>query len=258
MAVAAVFLVVAVLVPAMRKVREQRNLVGCLANLGQWNRLISPYVDENDGRFFSGYGDDNSWWVARLEDQHQSRIRNNLWFCPKTTEPLYDERHNRADTFNIFQAWGIYTKDFSGHEDLSADGVAGSYGINGYVLSHETVAEQAPQNDISWGTPHVPDASRIPLLVEALRFDVRPQEHEGPTDVELLAWSGNDMARSCINRHVGFESVSFCDLSARRVGLKELWTLKWHRRFDTKGPWTKAGGAQAANWPKWIRPFRDY
>ncbi len=261
-AVAVILLLMAMVMPAMRKVKEQRNLVRCLANLGQWNPIISNYVDDNDGKFFSGYGNTNSWWVARLEDRHQSRLKNNLWFCPKTVEPLHDERHNRTDTFNIFQAWGIYTKDFNGHDDLSADGVAGSYGINGYALSRETPADQTPedsgQDDKSWGAPHIPGASKIPLLVEALGFEVWPQEHEGPANVEFAAWSGNGMARSCINRHVGFESVSFCDFSARKVGLKELWTLKWHKRFNTTGPWTKAGGVEAGNWPQWIRPSRDY
>jgi hypothetical protein len=52
--------------------------------------------------------------------------------------------------------------------------------------------------------------------------------------------------------------MSFIDLSARRVGLKELWTLKWHRRFNTAGRWTKAGGVRPSDWPQWIRRFPDY
>ncbi|UCF15346.1 MAG: hypothetical protein JSW59_18225 [Phycisphaerales bacterium] len=260
--VAMALLVISILMPAMRKVKEQRDMTKCLANLGQWNPIISTYVEDNDGRFFSGYGNDNSWWVARLEDCHQSRMKNNLWFCPKAAKPLYDEQHNRADSFSIFQAWGIYTKDFNGHPDLSPDGIAGSYGLNGYLLHNETAtnptSENGAQDGSSWGILSNHGAENIPLFVEALRFDVRPQKHEGPANIELAAWSGNQMARCCINRHVGFESVSFCDFSARRVGLKELWTLKWHRKFDTSGPWTKAGGVQTANWPQWIRPFKNY
>ena len=34
----------------------------------------------------------------------------------------------------------------------------------------------------------------------------------------------------------------FCDWSVRTVGLKELWTLKWHKTFNVNGPYTKAGG----------------
>lgn len=98
----------------------------------------------------------------------------------------------------------------------------------------------------------------IPLLVEALSLDVRPQAHQGPAADETIAWGASQMGLCSINRHVGFENVSFCDFSARKVGLKELWTLKWHRTFDTTGPWTKAGGVEASNWPQWIRPLKDY
>ncbi len=45
---------------------------------------------------------------------------------------------------------------------------------------------------------------------------------------------------------------------ANRVCLKELWTLKWHRSFDTNGLWTKAGGAQPSDWPEWMGRFKDY
>jgi hypothetical protein len=48
------------------------------------------------------------------------------------------------------------------------------------------------------------------------------------------------------------------DWSVRKVGLKELWTLKWHREYNTRGPWTKAGGMQPEDWPKWMRKFKEY
>ena len=73
------------------------------------------------------------------------------------------------------------------------------------------------------------------------------------------SWEGESrMKRCCINRHDGFIGMAFLDFSARKVGLKELWTLKWHRQFNTSGPWTQAGGLQAGDWPEWIRNLKDY
>ena len=66
------------------------------------------------------------------------------------------------------------------------------------------------------------------------------------------------MARTCINRHRGFVCVSFGDGSARKVGLKELWVLKWHQKYDTSGPWTLAGGVTDDDWPEWIRRFPSF
>ena len=48
------------------------------------------------------------------------------------------------------------------------------------------------------------------------------------------------------------------DFSARKVGLKELWTLKGNRNFDTCGPWTTCGGVQPSDWPEWMQDFKDY
>jgi hypothetical protein len=50
----------------------------------------------------------------------------------------------------------------------------------------------------------------------------------------------------------------FMDWSVRKVGLKELWTLKWHTLFDTEGPWTIAGGVWQSDWPEWMRNFKDF
>jgi hypothetical protein len=46
--------------------------------------------------------------------------------------------------------------------------------------------------------------------------------------------------------------------SVRKVDLKELWTLKWHRSFNTHGSWTRVGGVALEDWPKWMKGFKDY
>ena len=44
----------------------------------------------------------------------------------------------------------------------------------------------------------------------------------------------------------------------KEIGLDEATMVKWHREFDTAGPWTKAGGARPEAWPQWMRSFSDY
>lgn len=70
--------------------------------------------------------------------------------------------------------------------------------------------------------------------------------------------SGGAMAEFCDARHGSATNGFFMDWSVRKVGLKELWTLKWHREYDTTGPWTKQGGALPEDWPQWMKRFRDY
>jgi hypothetical protein len=52
--------------------------------------------------------------------------------------------------------------------------------------------------------------------------------------------------------------MAFLDWSVRKVGLKELWTLQWHKAYKTDGPWTRAGGVMPENWPAWMQPLKDY
>ena len=32
----------------------------------------------------------------------------------------------------------------------------------------------------------------------------------------------------------------------------------WHKEFNPRGRWTKAGGAQAGDWPQWMVHYKDY
>ncbi|MGB2862020.1 MAG: hypothetical protein WBC05_01735 [Sedimentisphaerales bacterium] len=89
----------------------------------------------------------------------------------------------------------------------------------------------------------------------------RPDSRDGPPDYDGVhagmtgqCW----MSHFCINRHEGYVNGVFMDWSVRKIGLKELWTLKWHRDFNTAGYWTTAGGVVQENWPQWMRRFRDY
>ena len=207
------------------------------------------------GERFSGY-----WWPFQLDEATQSWKKNRTWFCPTATQPLIDEHGNTAGRFTTFNAWGIYGQEHLGQ--LGPDGIAGSYGLNGYLLDPDAPPSHTFENGIQvadfWRTPYVQSASEIPLMCEALRFDVWPLYTDGPPAQESAAWSGSHMARSCVNRHNGAVNCLFADGSARKVGLKALWTLKWHRSFEMIGPWTKSGGVLPTDWPEWMRDFKDY
>jgi len=44
-------------------------------------------------------------------------------------------------------------------------------------------------------------------------------------------------------------NIAFSDGSVRKVGLKELWTLRWSRSFDTKYR------ASLNAWPTWMGAY---
>ena len=102
-------------------------------------------------------------------------------------------------------------------------------------------------------------AGYVPLFTEAQRYNGVPLHTDRPPSFSGERWNDNaQMGRFCLNRHDGFVGCLFLDWSARKVGRKELWTLKWHRQCPTTGPWTKTGGVQPNDWPPWMRKFKEY
>ncbi len=111
-----------------------------------------------------------------------------------------------------------------------------------------------------WATAYARNSSSIPLIFDSswlyARFleDASPPNEDADSGIRFFGYTN----APCIDRHSGGINMVFVDFSVRKVGLKELWTLKWHGQYDTAGPWTRAGGVLPESWPKWLRNHRDY
>jgi prepilin-type processing-associated H-X9-DG protein len=119
---------------------------------------------------------------------------------------------------------------------------------------------RSPASD-HWRRPDVPDAWQIPLFTDGWWVDFWPRERDAPPTIPggpPDSPNNNEMNRVCVDRHNGSLGALFCDWSVRTVGLKELWTLKWHKSFNVNGPYTKAGGMDSGSWPQWMRRYKDY
>jgi len=239
-----------------RSSRRHVEESGCQANLRQWQAIFDGYIQENDGRLFREPSPSGWEWVKALKPEHIDWKRMRIWFCPQASTPAVGEDGTKNPVPSVFAAWGVYR----GY-DYGPNGIAGSYGLNGYVVNiskSATFEGRMPASE-GWGDLRsVPSPACVPLFIDALRFDLWPKASQGPAANEFAEWTANNMARCCINRHEGAVNSLFVDGSARKVGLKELWTLKWHQAFNTAGPWTKAGGVQPEDWPEWMRPFKDF
>jgi len=254
--IAIIALLMSILMPSLSKVREQARTIGCLGNLRQWGLTCTMYAEANSGKLWSGIGPNSWWWLYQLPEEQRCWKENKTWFCPTATKSEVDEYGVRAPVLNVFNAWGIYKDAFEGHS-AGHLGVSGSYGLNGFHLTGGLFTNDRGRS--FWGSlTNVKAASTVPLFLDSLRFDLWPQPATPPAQNEFAAWTDQDMARCCINRHMGYTGCAFADASGRKVGLKELWTLKWSKTFNTRGPWTLAGGVDAGAWPDWIRPFKDF
>jgi hypothetical protein len=244
--IAIIALLLAVLMPSLRRVRQQAKASVCQSNLHQWSLVFSMYDNDYEGRFCNGCSsyntNDKRHWATALRSYyfHDPQIT----LCPLATK-AYDE--------GAVVPYGAYR---------GPDDVLLSYGLNGWLYNAKQ-ADEAFSRPIEnfWRGLNFKGGGNIPMFLDCLHAEGRPFENDDPPafEGEMIAFNiSSNMVRFCLNRHHGAVNGLFMDASISKVGLKRLWHLKWHRNFNTSGPWTTAGGVAAEDWPEWMRGLKDY
>ena len=261
--IAIIAVLMAILMPALQRVKKQAATAACLSRLKQWSLAFAMYCDDNDNNFFTGEvngtrnnaGSGRFWRITMRPYSKDEK----MWCCPQATKP--------APSGTIPQ--GLWSNIAWQQPNAQNKMEVGSYGLNGWILNIKASKTAGNRDNgwgrgpasAHWGTPAVRNASNVPVFTGSWWVDSWPRENDQPPPDEAGPGDTpgtNEMNRVCVDRHNGFLNVLFCDWSVRKVGLKELWTLKWSRDYVTNGPWTKAGGATQDKWPQWMRHYKDY
>lgn len=245
-----VALLMAILMPALQHAKKQARSVACQSNLHQWAIIFSMYTDDNDGKFYKCWttGIEGHRWIECVKPYYTDP---KICFCPTATKPASTAA--QGVTGSKFIAWGVFSAD---DHRIGYPGSSGSYGINDWVgdpikgVSHGEASWY-------WWVPSAKGANQAPLFLDSKWLGGFPIHNDSPPAYDDGRGDGQ-MDRCCINRHDGSVNTLMVDFSIRKVGLKELWKLKWHRQFDTNGPWTTAGECLPSDWPEWMRYFKNY
>ena len=255
--IAVMTLLMALLLPVLGRVRRQGRALACRSNLRQWGLSLHSYGAANDGRTPPFWpGSSNEWvpnyWHALLCN---STDPNEILLCPTARRAPQEGWEG-----GTFRAW---------RSKWSANGsfVICSYGGNASV-GYDVTRPERPPHPRLWEAVDVKAPDRVPFFFDCaspffvavagtpgLRHDMGPPPQREGYQGSIL---GDRAYQVCMNRHEGAINTVFLDGSVRKVGLKELWTLKWHRQYNTANRWTKARGVQAEDWPEWMRGFKDY
>ena len=250
--IAVIALLMAILMPALQRAKRQAKAVVCQANLKQWGVLFASLAEDNEGKLV-----DRETWASCRTQQFALYIDNYRMemFCPMATK-----LGANGEPDDSFEAWYCRNHTF----------LAGSYGINGWGPAYNSrPSPSSPPDDPYAPVPYAPvpfyhvnhkGANKVPVLLDSSLYSAKPEPNDSPLvrEGEFTGRGMGGMPYFCINRHDGYVNALFMDWTVRKVGLKKLWTLKWHKKFDTAGPWTKAGGVQPEDWPEWMRRFKDY
>lgn len=256
---AIISLLCAVLLPSLARSRRQSKNVLCRANLSEWGKIWGMYLQTNRdsftaGIFTVGNSFDRGEWITPLRSFYYTKT--NILRCPLATQRL--PGHDEGGPYNT------YYMPLGGNNSKGG-GEEPSYGLNCWVYNPPpSVSDiQFRKTENNWRyAGRVPRPSRVPLFADTMWRGGGPSEGgtAGNPPPRNGAWGGTvcEMWHFCIDRHEGATNHLFVDSSVRRVDLKELWKLKWHRTFDTGGGWTLARGIRSVDWPVWMRGFKSY
>jgi prepilin-type N-terminal cleavage/methylation domain-containing protein len=218
--IAIIAVLMSILMPALSKVKLQAQDAIDKSNQHQFALIWKFWTDEHDG-FFPERGGGEVWGEATMGAwpfvlyEYMPSIDRDIFLCPAATKPV-DEGGR------YYAAWTHSTEGVR---------VEGSYTCNYWVAR-----DDRPE---FWRTPNVKGAAFIPLLICGNWKDSEPEPDDAPwpTREAMVAqgWepSNNEMKRVCHDRHGRFVNANMLDLSAKAIGLKELWITKWHRLWPT-------------------------
>jgi prepilin-type N-terminal cleavage/methylation domain-containing protein/prepilin-type processing-associated H-X9-DG protein len=273
--IAVIALLMAILVPVLRRARNHARAVVCQTNLKQWGQILASYTEDSQGRIPRDPGGGAAIWFlggSSLSDDDPNKppvyhpVRTeDIACCPMAVRPgghrpigatvrsvsLSGSVSHRVEGTqgSTFESWEI-----TNH----VPPFRSSYGFNTWLFSPDF--DDSVPASARWASVNIfslRGRARIPTLLDSVRPDGRPIHFFDPPPSDGSGF-GFGWGSFCINRHNAHVNGLFLDWSVRKIGLKELWTLKWHLQFDTANEWTKAGGVQPEDWPQWMRRFKDY
>jgi prepilin-type N-terminal cleavage/methylation domain-containing protein/prepilin-type processing-associated H-X9-DG protein len=267
--IAIMALLMAILLPVLGRVREQARAVACRSNVKQWGTILALYLEDNEGRFprtddghYDGLSLLRRLYVGTESDpsargRSQSAGTEGIACCPVATSAGTQVFTSTGSNVwlevtlgSTFAAWEVSNP---------SPPFRGSYGLNRNVFNIYFDGLEAPnkRRPVYTDVFAVRHRGNIPLLLDstvpsgAMIIEGMPPPRTERSEDRLGTGA-------CINRHNGTINGLFLDGSVRQIGLKEIWTLRWHLKFNTAGAWTKAGGVQPEDWPAWMRKFKDY
>lgn len=268
-------LLMVILLSVLSRVRRTARSVSCQTNLKQWAVVFQMYRNDNDGKLV-GPG---RYWANAARPYYQGK--DELLLCPEAVRAPADSTDYPVSCVGgVHGAWRVVVPYNSPRPQQDPNPeecrvLLESYGRNAWTMEWPQ-EPPLPHNDPvlyanyiarHWSQHNIKYPADIPLLFDCVSRDIWPIDTDDPPEFEgdlstteaPHPWvpRNHTMRYVAINRHgAGQINIIFVDGSMRKLPLKQLWTLKWHRRFNTHGRWTPSG-IKSPDWPQWMRRFAE-
>ncbi len=244
--IAIIGLLMAIILPGLRKAKKQARTVVCRSNVRQWSTIFLTYTVDNDHKFWI----ENNVWVTGITQGGWMPLLSSLYgevdhlrLCPEAKK----ESGPQGGVGSTFTQWG---GEIMVMHQFGPDAYKnyGSYGTNLWInevdLPDDPGWRNAPEKQ--WRTTMVStSASTIPMLADCTWFGTNPRPLQYGDVPKKDFWEkliaadplrpgnwGMDMARVCLDRHNRGINMAFMDGSASKVKLENLWSFNWHKDFE--------------------------
>lgn len=220
----------AIMMPALAQIKRLARATVCRSNLRSWGVVCEMSTLDSDADFRADVN-----WVDTLRPYYRD---DKLLLCPTA------KRTAEQGAENPYQAWQVNDK-------------VGSYGINGWVCNSPAKKVMGEEADmVLWREFGVRNSDTIPLLFDCSQPVAYPRHSDRPPEykeqVRAEDSERDQMRRCCLNRHPDATiNCLFADFSAGKVGLKQLWELRWHRNWN-------ANNEPPPQWPEWMQGFSEF
>ncbi len=261
--IAIIAVLMSILMPALHRVKKQSRTVVCQANLKQWGTIFALYTDDNNGNFPERRSGSNAYgrWMDSMRDYYITA--EDIRCCPVAHKVANPEMIDGIDWWgSTTTAWGkVPPWDSGGQRTI---GYYGSYGVNGYIYVPIGTDVYGISPTGFWRTINVKGGSDIPMFLDCYFWCGWPQATNTPPEFDGAQErsDANAMNRFMLNRHDGFGTGVFMDFHVQKIGLKEYFTLNWHRGYNRANAWTRAGGVRAEDWSNygngWLAKYKEY
>ena len=212
-----------------------------------WQAMILPYVTPRAAKY--DIFTNNATTAAEVA---RMQIQETVYFCPTARDPLSGVNVSGGGASGTaFYCWGPINSGFT-------NGMMGSYGFNGWLYRHgiapavddDNLLTNAGTGVAGWTKPRALESlwqlpatgtssSEIPTFADSNWVDGWPHEIDQPPQAPYTLMTGQkstneSMRRLCLSRHGGKRiNVVFLDGHASTVELRDLWTLRWHKKWQT-------------------------
>jgi prepilin-type processing-associated H-X9-DG protein len=257
--------------------RKQAKEALCLSRLHKWGTFFQAYANDYDGVLMDW--NEYDWYESPYDpDEHfveAAWVPMMYWYhgdfdfclCPSatmgwsTTKENYRSPYIAWDFRDLSDQYAMASGEWYPYYEVDGKFSYGSYGKNSWV-----------SDGLGWGAGdpyfrniYIANTNEIPLFGDCNIYIGFPTWSDEPSDIKNhapICGCGGEINRWNLDRHNKAINMLFLDWSARKVGLRELWMLKWNTQQEgpTNAPVSPWGNTDyvpdpdnPSDWPEWMR-----